>query len=128
MTGTHDTEPLAVWWAELGESDRAALLALDRLAGFEPAGMAQGWSPALRDAFLDVAYRAGSDDLFLPVQDLFGWYDRVNVPGTVGPRNWTWAMPWPVDRLLDLPECQDRAAFLRDLARTTARGPVRSAW
>lgn len=127
MTGTHDTEPLAVWWAELGEADRAALLALDGLAAFGPAGVGQPWSPALRDAFLEVAYRAGSGDLFLPVQDLFGWHERVNVPGTVGPENWTWAMPWPVDRLIDRPDCQDRAAFLRDLALTTARGPIRSA-
>ena len=97
------------------------------LAEFAPAGAGQAWGPALRDAFLEVAYRAGSNDLFLPVQDLFGWHDRVNVPGTVGPENWTWAMPWPVDRLADLPECQDRAVFLRGLARTTERGPGPSA-
>lgn len=128
MTGTHDTETLAAWWEELGATDRAALLDLGGLAYFGTNGTAQTWTPALRDALLEVAYRAGSNDLFVPVQDLFGWRDRINVPGTVGPHNWTWALPWPVDRLLDSPEGQDRAAFLRGLARVTDRGQHASSW
>ena len=41
------------------------------------------WTDRLRDAMLELAYRAGSDDLFLPIQDVFGWRDRINTPGTV---------------------------------------------
>lgn len=122
MTGTHDTEPLAVWWAELGMPDRAALLSLEGLASLGPNGPKQPWSSSLRDAFLEVAYRSGSNDVFFPIQDLFGWADRVNVPGTVGPENWTWRLPWSVDQLRTLPEGQDRAAFLQGLARATGRG------
>ena len=32
MSGTHDNEPLAVWWEELTEDDRAAILRLPNLA------------------------------------------------------------------------------------------------
>jgi 4-alpha-glucanotransferase len=66
---------------------------------------------------LELAFRSGSNDLFLPVQDLFGWRDRINVPGTVGPHNWTWTLPWDVDRLGETPEAQERQRFLRTCTR-----------
>lgn len=128
MTGTHDTEPLAAWWGDLPEADRAALFQLEGLRYLDSGSASQAWTPALRDAFLEIAYRAGSNDLFLPIQDLFGWHARVNVPGTVGPENWTWCLPWPVDLLPRLPDAQDRAAFLRQLAHTTGRSERPSAW
>jgi 4-alpha-glucanotransferase len=37
--------------------------------------------------------------LLLPVQDVFGWRDRINQPATVGNSNWTWRLPWPADQL-----------------------------
>jgi hypothetical protein len=46
-----------------------------------------------------MAYQSGSNELFLPVQDVFGWTDRVNVPATIGDHNWTWKLPWHVDKL-----------------------------
>jgi 4-alpha-glucanotransferase len=69
-----------------------------------------------------MAYGAGSTELFLPMQDLFGWRDRINLPGTVGPHNWTWSLPWPVDGLPGHDEARARAAFLSGLARATGRG------
>ena len=54
----------------------------------------------------------------LPIQDLFGWLDRINTPATIGPDNWTWLLPWPSDRLLDVPEARGRA---RELAEITGR-------
>jgi 4-alpha-glucanotransferase len=126
MTGTHDTEPLALWWSDLSVDDRSAVLAIPALAG---AGfdISQPWTPALRDALIELAFAAGSDELFLPIQDVFGWSDRVNQPGTVTDRNWTWALPWPVDDLARRPDGQERAVFLSRLAGRTRRrsgGPV----
>ena len=39
------------------------------------------FAPAVRDALLDALYASGSDLLTLPIQDVFGWTDRINVPG-----------------------------------------------
>ena len=120
MTGTHDTEPLAVWWRTCSDDDRRAwMLVLDGEVPIE----LPGWSDELRDRMLACAYRAGSAELYMLVQDVFGWPDRINVPGTVGPENWTWVLPWPVERLLDDPLAIDRAHLLRDLARQHARVP-----
>jgi 4-alpha-glucanotransferase len=85
------------------------------------AGPDAPWSDRLRDAVLELAFRAGSDRLFVPVQDLFGWRDRVNTPGTVSPHNWTWCLPWPVDRIDGSDEARERAVFLRRLAEATFR-------
>ena len=115
-SGTHDTETLAAWWAELGPGDRAGLLAVvapsagSAAASLDPAGP---FTPPLRDALLATLYAAGSDLLTLPVQDIFGWADRINVPGLVDDRNWTWKLPWPVDAMEDVPEARERQAALR---------------
>jgi len=102
LTGTHDTETLAGWWTNAGSEERVALT---RLLGaalpdthFDSAAP---WSESLRDAILIVMYRSGSDELFFPVQDLFGWFNRINVPATVGDHNWTWKLPWAIDRFDD---------------------------
>jgi 4-alpha-glucanotransferase len=79
------------------------------------------WTPALRDALLAAVYSAGSDDIFLPVQDVFGWRDRVNTPATVGPENWTWRFPWPIDRWSEVPEARERAEWCRREAAAAGR-------
>jgi len=121
MTGTHDTEPLCTWWSTTSEEERLAFLRVVDNPNDGPS-TPPAWSDALRDQFLRAAYATGSADLFMPFQDLFGWADRINVPGTVGTHNWTWCLPWTVERLRDLPEALERAAFLRHLALETRRG------
>ena len=116
MSGTHDTEPLAVWWESATPEDRRALGAVPsvRLRG----GGAADWTgreltaPVL-DALLEALYASGSDLVILPIQDLFGWRDRVNEPATVGDRNWTYVVRWPVDRWTSEPEAAARAQVLR---------------
>ena len=120
MTGTHDTTPLSVWWdEECTPADRAAVLALTEDSGCSRStpGVLDGWSPTVRDKLLELAMRSGSNDLFLPIQDLFGWRDRINIPGTVGPQNWTWTLPWPLDRQGDIPEARERQECLRQMLR-----------
>jgi 4-alpha-glucanotransferase len=120
MTGTHDTEPLCVWWLELPIDDREVLLALPDLAS---AGLSaeDPWTPALRDALISLALTSGASQVFLPIQDLFGWPERVNTPGTVTEWNWTWCLPWPVDAFPAQPEARERAGDLRRLMERTGR-------
>ena len=121
MTGTHDTEPMAAWWDALGLADRTALIATEscRSRGLDDPLMS--WTDRLRDALLGAAFHSASADVFFPIQDLFGWRDRINTPGTVGAQNWTWMLPWPVDRWRELPETLARAEELRALAVASRR-------
>jgi 4-alpha-glucanotransferase len=62
---------------------------------------------------LEALFASGSDLLLLPVQDAFGWRDRINEPATVSHENWTFKLPWPVDRMDDEPEASARKEQLR---------------
>lgn len=118
-TGTHDTEPIVVWWHMAPLAERKAALAIpavaERLSPNERTSAAadDNLSVRTREALLWALYASGSDTLILPIQDLFGWADRVNRPGTVDDGNWTWRMPWRVDRLQAEPEARNQAAALR---------------
>jgi 4-alpha-glucanotransferase len=121
-TSVHDIEPIALWWEVADEDERhhfAALLNPSDSA--ERALAASPFTPTLRDEILELAYHAGSDLLLLPVQDAFGWRDRINTPATIGDDNWTWRMPIAVDALesdAEAAECADR---LRRLAEEAGR-------
>jgi 4-alpha-glucanotransferase len=70
--------------------------------------------PTVRDVLLETLFESQSNLLLLPVQDIFGWRDRINVPATVGDSNWTYRLPWPSDRLDREPEAQERKDKLRE--------------
>jgi 4-alpha-glucanotransferase len=123
-TGTHDTDPLAIAWDDAPPDERGAIAALAGLSGGGPENRGAAdreFDNDVRDALLKLLYASGSDLLVIPIQDLFGWRDRINTPATVGDTNWTWRLPWPADRLDDEPEAHERAATLREWAASTNR-------
>jgi 4-alpha-glucanotransferase len=89
-----------------------------RDAGFSTT---QSYDDRLRDALIALMMHSGSDLVVFPLQDLFGWRDRINVPATVGPENWSWAMPIPVDRLMDDPVARARAETLHRMVVSSGR-------
>ena len=73
----------------------------------------------VRDAFLEVLYAAPSRLSIVPLQDVLGQRERINVPGTVADTNWAYRAPLSPDDLL-----ADRATTerLSALAARTSRG------
>lgn len=120
-TGTHDTEPLAVWWDHLPDHERQAARAIPALQHLSDDEAAR-FCPAVHQAILEAVYRSGSDLLVLPVQDVFGHRERINLPGTVGPDNWSYRMPWTVEALATDPFVQERTRVLAELAERFHRG------
>jgi 4-alpha-glucanotransferase len=120
-TGTHDTETLADWWDGADIEERQSLLQVPALRHRGLHADAP-YTDRTRDALLEALFAAGSRLLILPVQDIFGWRDRINTPASVGEQNWTWRLPLEVERLLDDPASVERAASLRALSRKTGRG------
>jgi 4-alpha-glucanotransferase len=47
------------------------------------------------------------------MQDVFGSRERINVPGTVSPTNWTYRLPWRSERLDEEPSVRERRDRLR---------------
>jgi 4-alpha-glucanotransferase len=67
--------------------------------------------------FIEALIASNSSLVILPVQDVFGWADRINTPATVNDRNWTWRMPWPNERLAFEPEAVAAVKRLREWNR-----------
>jgi len=135
-SGTHDTEPMAVWWEGAPVDEKEAALAipqvLARLTEEARASSlaAAGLSGALRDALIETLYASGANLLILPIPDVFGWRERINVPDAVGradtagivcAANWTWRLPWLSDTLSAEPEAVAAAARLRAWATRHGR-------
>src|SRR4029079_1576405 len=122
-SGTHDTEPLIVWWEGASQEERrkvADLSLVQRLAGGASVADAD-YQTGVRDVLIEALYASGSDLLRLPLQDAFGWRDRVNEPATVTDDNWTYRLPWPVDALANEPEARGVQARLRAWSAKHAR-------
>jgi 4-alpha-glucanotransferase len=94
-TGTHDIEPLAA--------------------------TPEGETEELRTAVLRALLSAASCLALIPLQDVFGWTDRINTPALVNETNWTWRLPWPVDTWLDRDDTVARADTLKTWTREAGR-------
>lgn len=101
-SGTHDTETTADWFDGLSTDDQLAV-----------AGRSGPFDAQIRDTLLTAILHAGSAQAFIPIQDVFGWRERINTPATVGDHNWTWRLPWPIDTWPTEPEAAERADFCR---------------
>jgi 4-alpha-glucanotransferase len=111
-TGTHDTEPLAGWWESLTAEEQHEVRSLPGVQRH----VSDTSSPL--DAIVAAVLNAPSELVILPLQDVFGWPDRVNTPAVIQAENWSWVLPWPVDRMLTVAEGRERA---QELARWTIK-------
>ena len=94
-TGTHDIEPLAA--------------------------TPEGATVELRAAVIQSLLSAGSCLTLIPLQDVFGWTDRINIPAVVDDVNWTWRLPWHVDAWLDREDTVAHADQLKEWTRSAGR-------
>jgi 4-alpha-glucanotransferase len=119
-TGTHDTETLVEWWANISEVERMRLM-----VAVNPATRAACNGPildeALLDAILEWVYASPAQVVVTPIQDLFGWRDRINVPGTISDANWTWRLPFDAETGLEDRQIRARVARIRTICEKTSR-------
>ncbi len=120
VTGTHDTESLRTWWEGLTARERELQLTQAPLARLKGPDQ-ERYLPETQAAVLELAYSASSDALLTPVTDALGWADRMNTPGTVGPHNWTFRLPWTLEELFSAPEPMAMARELAHLAERSGR-------
>ena len=117
-------EPLACWWEHLSADERrkvGEVPAIQRLTGSNDAASDAPFNPTIRDALVAALFASGSNLLMLPIQDVFGTSERINEPATVNDVNWTYRLPWPSDRLDEIPEACERREALRRWAATYHR-------
>jgi len=122
-TGTHDTEPLVTWWRDAPAEERAAAVALPLVKARlgKDAAASPVVTGAIHAALLEAVYASRSELVIVPVQDVFGWADRINTPAVVDDVNWTWRLPWTVEQMSREPVAVEVASLLRDLATRHGR-------
>ncbi|TBR17915.1 4-alpha-glucanotransferase [bacterium] len=113
----HDMPPFRSWWREAPKHERDSYWRM--VTG------SHDHAPALdehaRGRVLENVYGAGSALVLLQIQDVFGSSARINVPGTVTDRNWTYRFPFAVERLLVEDRPRRVAEHLRRLAVASGR-------
>jgi len=115
-TGTHDTDALSAWWDGLSVDPRMAILRLLDLDAQDAAHASLPLVPLLRRL-----YEAGSLLTILPIQDVLGWPERINVPATTTDDNWTYRLPVETAHLDERPEIRERMEIARALIDRTGR-------
>jgi 4-alpha-glucanotransferase len=123
-TGTHDTETLVDWWERAPLEERTSVARIPFLAARSLNLTGAACDAATRDSLLEVLAASSSDLLILPVQDVFGWHDRINVPATVSDDNWRFRLPWPADDLAGRPDALERADTLSRWMRRYTRSAL----
>lgn len=118
--GTHDTETSVTWWESLPEHEWEAIREIPQL-GAIPADIARSWNHHVGNALLEALYESPSNLVIFPIQDLLGLRERVNVPNTVGPQNWSWRLPWSTDTMDKEDHVAAQLDALGGLARRTRR-------
>jgi 4-alpha-glucanotransferase len=112
---THDTAPIDAWWPELPEYDRVPLARRACVdAGVED-------DPERSLGLIGDMYGAKSELALVLAQELLGLKDRINTPGTVGPQNWRWRLPTPIEDLVEDRAVASRMNAVRTLARESGR-------
>ena len=120
VTGTHDTEALYTWWEGLADWEREHQLKQPFLAHLRGKDEKR-YTPQTKAALLELAYASSSDALLTPITDALGWKERMNTPGTVGPHNWTFRLPWTLPQLFSAAEPVAAAQELAHLAERYGR-------
>lgn len=121
-SGTHDTVTMAAWWESMAFHERRhALQEIPALRAVASEHDIDKLTPRVHDALLRALYGAGSELTLLPIQDLWGIHDRINVPGVVGGMNWSWRIPMNLEDLRKDERFESRMRVAGQLAREAGR-------
>ncbi len=112
-SSVHDTTPLRGWWAE-SPQERVDFFQSLGLPGTCPAHL----DPKLCDAVLRALAQGNSRICVFQIQDLFALTpdlippdpseERINIPGTQGPHNWSYRIPTDIQGMRDHPQLTRR--------------------
>ena len=111
---THDTFPITAWWYKFEDWER------ERIA--KQAGIALDLPEAERElALIRLLFSARSHLTLLLAQEVLGDKTRINLPGYVGPENWTWRLPRPLEELAEDAKLGERLDAIKKLAQESGR-------
>jgi 4-alpha-glucanotransferase len=111
---THDTPPVLQFWDELPARDRTSLAKLAHTEEDAPEAERER-------ALLRLLFSARSSLAMVLVTEIFGERTRINTPNTVGPHNWTYRLPSPLEHLETGDGTRARLEMFGELIRGASR-------
>ncbi|MBI4656139.1 MAG: 4-alpha-glucanotransferase, partial [Elusimicrobia bacterium] len=94
-TSTHDNEPLAQWWKIISAGEKRLFWKMISGRQETPPPFSKA-----RSRIIKKLLESSSCLAVLPIQDIFGLKDRINIPNTVGSHNWSYRFAAPVENFL----------------------------
>ncbi|MEA3307747.1 MAG: 4-alpha-glucanotransferase [Elusimicrobiota bacterium] len=91
-TSTHDNETLKEWWTKIEPKEKK--LFWHMITGHD------GQHPIFKKAHVEIIkklLKAKSAIVILPIQDILGTDERVNIPNTMGKHNWSYRFPVDIE-------------------------------
>ena len=122
--GTHDTDPVRVWWESRSNAERDAVARLPALAKHR-AELGARFTPAVHRALTELLAGAGSEIVLFLVQDVLAGAERINTPATVGPQNCSYRLPAPPAAIAADPRWAPALGMLREVLAASGRAPGR---
>lgn len=106
-TGTHDNDTSRGWWQGAAEQEQA---------NYRAYTLREPTEETFAEQLISLAFQSRANLAIVPLQDVLnlGSHDRMNLPGTTGPHNWTWRYQAAQLR-------PDIATTLRQLTEATQR-------
>lgn len=111
---THDTAPITAWWYALEDWERERIAKQGDFALDLPEGEREL-------ALMRLLFSARSNLTLLLAQEVLGDKTRINMPGVVGPENWTWRLDRPIEDLAADEAVGARLDAIRRLAQESGR-------
>jgi 4-alpha-glucanotransferase len=111
---THDTMPITAWWYKFEDWER------ERIA--KQADIPIDLPEYERElALVRLLFSARSNLTLLLAQEVLGDKTRINLPGYVGPENWSWRLPRPLEDLAEDAKLNERLEAIKKLAQESGR-------
>jgi 4-alpha-glucanotransferase len=141
---THDHDPVCGIWRGCLEAIRRhhecpddhtgwqahnahnTLRVLSEFAGI-PISTHGPWPPfteGVRLRLIKALFDSNSRFAVLMVTSLFGIDQRINEPGTIGPNNWTFRLPWTIEQIQSNPRLVEISRRLAATIHVTKRQPL----
>lgn len=106
-TGTHDNDTVQGWWHNAPEHERQFA-----------SNYLHSNAENIHLAMIRACCSSVANTVIFPLQDVLGLdgEHRMNIPGTIGPHNWTWRFEW---RWINTESTQTLAAITTKSGRAT---------
>lgn len=127
---THDHAPVAALWAacwrnidagEDAESNRRELERLMEFAGLGGEAPPREFDDRVHEAFSRAVMNSSSWLAVFQIQDVFGWTEQFNIPGSTSASNWSHRLSQTVKEIENDPRLNQKAKMFSSLASEARR-------